>query len=116
MALLQLGIALVDLVELDIAGNQVIEFQIALLLGIQQTGHVNTEPIAAHRRSWDFSFTQEIVCVQLDLHAEWHHPNGGRRAPGRKHSKVCSAVFLRSHSLERVPQPKATRLPQRFAP
>ena len=48
VALLQPGVALVDIIEFDVTGDQVIELQMALLPRIQQSRHINPEPVAAH--------------------------------------------------------------------
>src|SRR5690242_18427059 len=52
-ALLHPGKTVVDLGQLDMAGDHVVQLQLALLVEFQQARHVDTEPVAAHRGTLD---------------------------------------------------------------
>src|ERR1700723_3457015 len=82
VAAFQFDVTFVDLLEFDMARDQMIELQFALLPRVQQLRHVEPEPVAAHRRALDLPLPQEIVAMQLDLHTERYHADDRRRAAG----------------------------------
>src|SRR6266702_5691398 len=72
--------ALVDLGQFQLRRNPVLEMQLAAHVELDEPRHVDAKMIGAHRRALDFSFTQEIKAMQLDLLAERDHADNGRGA------------------------------------
>src|SRR6266567_4587011 len=85
---------------------------------LDEPRHVDAKIIGAHRRALDFSFTQEIKAMQLDLLAERDHADNGRGAAGCQHRKRLLRGLLAAQHFERVmlaamptpPQPITTTL------
>src|SRR5690348_16398646 len=79
----QRGEAFVDLLELELPGDEVIEFELALQVELDETRHVDAEAIGAHEGALDLTLPEEVWAMQLDLGADRYHPNNGGRAARR---------------------------------
>src|SRR5438552_2754881 len=56
--------------ELDAAGDQAVELELALEVEVDQAWHVEPEPVRAHGRALDLLLLQELRSVQLDPGAD----------------------------------------------
>ena len=48
VAALEFCVALVDLVQLDVAGDQVVELKVSFFPSVQELRHIDAEPVATH--------------------------------------------------------------------
>src|ERR1700676_4637625 len=63
----QRGEPVIDLLQLELAGNEMVEMELALQIEFDQARHIDPEAVGAHEGSLDFAFAEEIGAVQLDL-------------------------------------------------
>src|SRR5438034_11710119 len=70
---LQLLEGVVDLLELQTAGDHQVELQFAPEVEVDQSGHVEAEAVRAHGRALDLLLLQEFRAVELDPGADRDH-------------------------------------------
>ena len=75
--------ALVDLLELELPGDEVIEFELALQIELDEPWHVDAEAVGAHEGALDFTLPEEVWAMQLDLGADRYHADDGGGATRR---------------------------------
>src|ERR1700694_5137413 len=74
--------------------------QLAAQVEVDDTRHVDAEMVRPHIRALNTALAEEVKRMQLDLLAERHHADDGRRSAGREHRKRLFRGFLRAEDFE----------------